>query len=797
MNAYSLFFLPFFSFVMKAQVQLSGKIVQPNQVAVALAEVQLTNKDSISTNSKLTNHQGLFVMAIEKGTYRLKVLQLGVIRYQKTIELNSDTNLGNITITEEKQLQEVVVTNQKKLIDRKIDKLVFNVENSISTKGGTAIDALKLTPKIKVQHNKIEMIGKSKMSVMIDDKFMQISGDDLIIFLNSISADNIKSIEVIATPPAKYDAEGNSGIVNIKLKKAKKDNWSSTIRNATTKASYWQQTNGINFMYQKNKWSLQTDLALGTGTHFYNNDINYRHPDNEYWQSENILAMNRKYISHNVSIDYKVNNRWNLSLQYNGTLTPQENNEQYNTDIFENISQKKSLFRYKTNGSTMEQNNTHSLNFKTICTLDTIGKKITFDIDYLSNFSDKKNPFSTTNTNYTANVVENFYNQNFGKQSITNFSSRIDFEMPYAWTTLNYGAKASFTTDKASTKADFYKAVASNLEPFLLQQNTFDYNENNQALYLSVQKTLGKKWELKAGLRLESTQTKGYSQELNQTNTNRYTKLFPTLYIAYKSNENNSLNIDYARRIGRPSYWELNPAKWYQNLNETVYGNPFLQPSFSNDINVSHAYKSLLNTSFWVSFGENSSGQITINEEPNIVKIEYLNYFNFTNIGISETVNFSFFKWWTNTTTTSFYLNTIKTFTPYLNPTYSGNQADVSTNNIFTLNKSKTLAAELNFLHHFRSSFGEITTLSYSSLDLGCKYATLKNKLNIGLVLNNILKSDIAEISSITQGINQSFRQYYDTRFVRLSLSYKFGGSTINLEKKESGNEEEKGRIVR
>ena len=199
-----------------SQIKISGQIKNEKNNPVEFIEIQLQNKDSIIFKSELTNAEGKFILETEKGEYSLIVRQLGVIYYKQNINANQDTNVGIINITEkEQQLQEVVITSKKKLIERKVDRLIFNVENSISASGGDAIDALKITPRVKVKNDNISMIGKNNMSVMVDDKLILLTGDELINFLKSIPSDNIKSIEVITTPPTKYDAEGNSGLMSI------------------------------------------------------------------------------------------------------------------------------------------------------------------------------------------------------------------------------------------------------------------------------------------------------------------------------------------------------------------------------------------------------------------------------------------------------------------------------------------------------------------------------------------------------------------------------------------------------
>jgi len=215
-----------------SQIKISGQIKNEKNNPVEFIEIQLQNKDSIIFKSELTNAEGKFILQTEKGEYSLLVRQLGVIYHNQKINVNQDTYIGIINITEkEQQLQEVVITSKKKLIERKVDRLIFNVENSISASGGDAIDALKVTPSIRVQNDNISMIGKSGMGIMVNDKIIQLSGDDLINYLKNLKSDEIKKIEVITNPPSKYDAQGNSGLVNIVLKSAKSNSLNGSFRN--------------------------------------------------------------------------------------------------------------------------------------------------------------------------------------------------------------------------------------------------------------------------------------------------------------------------------------------------------------------------------------------------------------------------------------------------------------------------------------------------------------------------------------------------------------------------------------
>lgn len=389
----------------------------------------ILNKDSIAIRSELTNVNGRFSLSAEKGECLLEVRQMGAILCKQKINANQDLDLGIIKVTEKEQkLIEVVVSSRKKLIERKVDRLVFNVENSVTATGGDAIDALKVTPGIKVQNDAIKMIGKSSMALMVDDRMIQLSGDDLINYLKTISSDNIKSIEVITAPPAKYSAEGNSGLINIKLKKAKKDSWSATTRANYNQATYASGTIGGNLSYQKNKLGLILDLSERNGESIYTNDVTYKYPT-ENWKNEVVNKTSRNVFSSLIGLTYDLTSKSKFGVQYLGSFNKSNVNEDNLSNIYNN--QTNSLDgNLNSRGFTDRNIDNHFLNLNLTTKLDTVGKKFTINADYFTYDSNKANTFQNENNNYIDLITERQYNENGNNQKISNFSTDIDFEMP-------------------------------------------------------------------------------------------------------------------------------------------------------------------------------------------------------------------------------------------------------------------------------------------------------------------------------------------------------------------------------
>ena len=766
-----------------SQIKISGQIKNEKNNPVEFIEIQLQNKDSIIFKSELTNAEGKFILETEKGEYSLLVRQLGGIYHKQKISVNQDTYIGIINITEKtQQLQEVVITSKKKLIDRKVDRLIFNVENSISASGGDAIDALKITPRVKVKNDNISMIGKNNMSVMVDDKLILLTGDELINFLKSIPSDNIKSIEVITTPPAKYDAEGNSGLINIKLKKSKLNQWNASLRSSYIQSTYPKGSFGGNFDYQKNKLSLYSNLNYVNGSNapVETNKIYY---PLGLWNEENKRRDFQNSVNSRIGADYKVSEKFSVGMQYLGSFSKPKIVENSLTTIYNQTNSQIDSY-INTLSENLGKNNNHSLNLNSTVVFDTIGRKMNINLDYFKFKNDDNRIFNTINL-LSAN--------NTSLQDIENYSAKVDFEHPLKWINLSYGGKLSFI--KTQNNVNYFDTTLGTPIFDPTQSNEFNYDENTQAIYLNGTKKLNEKWETQLGFRLENTQTEGVSKTLNQKNTNSYTKLFPTFYLTYTPNEKNSFSINYNKRINRPSYNRLNPFRWYSNPFSYTEGNPFLQPSFSNNLELNYTFNDNWSNSIYYSHTDNGFEQITIvDNTDNIQKTIAQNFFKTTIIGISESYTYNKLKWLSSTFSFDWNYSKSESLIPITNQNLNGSNAYFSISNDFNLNKNKTLLFNFSYWYNFKGTSDLDKNNAYSQLDASIKYFAFDKKLQISFNANDILSTNRPIYNSFTNNIQIDYKNYYDVRLFRLSLVYKFGNKNINVEKKEVGNQEEKER---
>jgi hypothetical protein len=769
---------------------LSGKVTDEENAPVDFAEVILSVKDSV-LKSELTGEDGSFTFSgLWQENYTLAIKQAGEILHTQDLLLTDNLDLGNIRIQKAKELQNVVVTGQKKLFERKVDRLVFNVENSIAATGGDALDALKVTPGVRVQDNQISLIGKSGISVMVDDRLVQLSGEDLANYLKSIPSDNIKSIEVITTPPAKYDAEGNSGIINIQLKKAKANSWSLDLTGSFTQFKFARFNEGANFKYNKDKLSLYVNAFHNDGAFLYRTEGQKIYYTDKFYNSFGKRKLNYgDNISTNAGLDYDLSKKISVGFQYIYNYSTIPSAESNDTKVYSSTDK---LIQTFANSEAIDNGN--SVNFHTTYKIDTLGRKIDVNVDYFDYNTKGNETFKTKEyDNFTDYIAGSYASANNGsKQGITNYSAKVDVEHPLKWLRLSYGGKLAFTKNNSFV---YYYDLTSGVPVFQTNKSDeFDYDESLQSLYISGNKKMGK-WETQLGFRMENTQIKGVSQTLSKTHKNDYLKIFPTFYIQYVPNDNNNFSFNYSKRISRPPFYSLNPFVRYTNPYSTSEGNPFLSPSYTHNLELSYTRKNNWNSSVYMSFSDDMRTQVSYISNDNInTAAKYENAYNQSIIGLSESYTFKKWKWWESSNRLSIQYNKITSLFPAYISDHDGFAKYFETSNNFILNKNRTLSLSLNYGIIFSGYVEYYKIKNLSNLGFGAKALLLKKQLSLSLYASDIFKTHKIKVVSYFSGIKTEFLNYEFRQSIRFSVRYSFGNNAIRTKNVKGGNEEEKGR---
>lgn len=777
--------------VMSAQeYNISGMVLGNEDKPLEFTSIILISSDLVFTVSGLTNEKGIFLLKVPKGKYNLISEEFGKEVLLKDIDISSDQNLGVLKIEEAIGLKEVVVTEKEKLIERKVDRLIFHVENSTIAQGGDVLDALNVTPGIIVQNGQISMIGRDNMGVMINGRMINLTGDDLINYLKNLRTETIKNIEVITNPPSKYDAQGNSGLINIITKTVKNDSLSGSVNSSLSQASESIGSGGINLNYQKNRLTITSGLNYSNGSYKPYQRYTLNYPE-YFWSEENFKRSHFNNLSGRATLQYRINDKLKIggeySLSNNLPLVKTENR----SSIYNNQNVLDSTI---VNLSRINMDRfTSAVNTYAIIDIDSLGRKINLDIDYLKFKSGTENAFKSESFFNTGEAKPDSYFSAFnqGDLDIDIITSRVDVEYPIQWMDLNFGTKLTFIDNNSDVS--FFDTSTGNSIYDPLKSNEFLYRENTQALYISGTKQLTKELTVKIGLRGENTQTEGNSTTLNQINNNNYFKLFPTFHLNYSIESYKSLSLSYNKRINRPSYSLLNPFRFYSTSFNYAEGNPFLQPYYTNNMELSYMYKSSY-TMLYASFIKNGFDQVVlVDPESYIQRVTPVNFYNQTSLGIYQGYGFRLKEVWDNRSNVSLFYKETKSNIPQVKNVEAWS-ASLNTTNVIDLDKEKKFRLELIYRYNFPSVMGSYEVSGYHQLDVGVKMSFLNKKMQLSVNGVDVFKGNKRTFSQTVNGIEQHNFDYSDVRRVRVSLSYTFG-KIFKSNKKIEANSEEKQRI--
>jgi len=786
-------FLLFVSICISQNFTIKGTIANENNEPLEFVEVYLQHP-SEEIQEVLSDNLGYFEFQInEAGNYILIISYLGETNLKKELSLSENLDLGTISIQSATNLDNILIKTQRKQMERKVDRLVFNVTNSIQSVGSDAFELLKITPRIKVQNDEISMIGKSKMLVMVNDKMVQLSGIDLVSFLRSLPSDDIESIEVITNPPSKYSAEGNSGILNIVTKKRKTNDWNVALRSSYRQAIRPSGTVGATLNYKKEKltFSINTNYNKAQKNPLDQNTMDF---EKLFWKETHQRKDFLNTFSSGLALDYEISDKITTGINY-----------KYNTDDFELRDKTTSLLinkntqasdsLIKTPSVQFDKKALNTFNYHLVYKIDSLKRKLTFDFDYF-NYDSKSNRTFNSNTFLATDLVNpiSFFAGNTqGSQKIENNSFNLDMEHPTNWANFNYGARISKITTQSGF--DYYHIIneEKTLDP--AQSNFFNYKENTQAIYFSIDKKWSDKWQTKIGLRYENTQTLGNSITLNEKQKRDYSKLFPTAYLTYEPNDDNSFSLSYSRRINRPNYYFLNPFRWVSSAYSYSEGNPYLQPAFTNNLEFEYVLKQNFITSIYYSHTDDDFEYLTIvNPETKVQRNIPQNFIINKTFGINQTVIIKPFKWVNiNLFGTVYYSSTDSKVPVTLQYLKAWNGA-FSIHADFTLNESKTLFFNTNFSYITPGVDNLDRNSEYNQLNLGFKGLFLDKKLVVSLYGNDVTSASRITYSGFSNGVETKFRNYYDSQFFTISVNYSFG-KAFDRQNRNVKNDEDLDRI--
>lgn len=754
------------------QITLTGAVRDTAKVFRVAAYLRLRNDSGGAIRTVLADSSGRFLFqGLTAGEYSIQCSYANVIGGRARLNLKKDTFIVVfVSGRDPTLLKAAVVTGSKPLIEREIDRIVFNVENSIAARGTDLLQALELTPLLTVSDHGISIIGKGGVSVMINGRLLPLRGNDLVNYLSSLRSDDVSRIEVITTPPARYEAQGNSGLVNIVLKKNPNIGWSGNVSSTYGQATYPGVTNSGSLNYRSAALSSSLKLRQFHRMQAISEEIDIL--DQDPILSSDSRNPTNYGVGANLSMEYKINKRSDIGFIYDAGKSINDIDETDRSSYLTgNITDSVLTTLTTRNNPTLTQ----MLNAYYDLKLDSTGKVMSWGFNYFYTTPNSTADFRTaSDESSVADTIKNTSNFAYNVWSL-----QTDLILPFRWAAVETGAK--FTNFNDRSQVGYYNFVEKAYTMDSSKSNSFRYDEKNIAGYLSAQKDLSGKWAAKAGLRYEYTLLVGYSPTTGARNPQQYGKLFPSAYLIYKPNSRNTFSLAYSERINRPGFHSLNPFRLYSNPYSYYTGNPFLQPSYNHNIELTYLNKGAWSLSLYGEKVINGYGAIV--ELDNTVKaVTSKNYLTTYSTGLEAMFSRRLSHWWETRDVMSFSYSASHSSLPQV-LAQNGYSLFYSTYNTFVLCDALSLFA--NFRHSLPSTQANMHAYATYDLSTGIKLAMVKNKVQITVSGNDLFRTSTTKDKIYFAGFSQYVSSYYDSRRVNLNVNYVFGNSGVKGNRKQ------------
>lgn len=791
--------------------KITGRVVswQNNkEQAVEYASVSaFKGKDSTKAISGgLTNAKGIFeIPDLSAGSYRIVIQSVGFQKWKsdKVKLQNSEENLGKIFLqTISKSLEEVTILEQKQEMTLSLEKRVFNVGANLTTVGGTALDVLQNVPSVIITPDgEIQMRGSGNLLILIDGRPSGITTSNRQSALEMLPADLIENVEIITNPSSKYQADGTAGIINIITKKNKNAGYNfRTNLNVGTREKY---NGNVSMNFRRGRWNVFGDYNLRDFKR-----LNYQ----RLFREQNSKSGNSEINQNSDEINQ--DNNQNIKLGFDFFITKRatissfilrrmakDNNEEnrYSTTSFpETLSESRLYVR---NGIKTGQDKGLDFFLGYKQTFDKTGQELTIDFtnifnegfdnnDYIQNYFYRD--FSTPSSYLQKRTEQSrATNQNFTRVLQT------DYIHPFtANTKIETGLRGSSREFDNDFSYSVFDKVSNVFKKDLRRSNRFVYRENVYAGYLNYGNKWNK-WSFLTGLRAEYTDLvidqKTAAIPINKT----YLNLFPSIFIGRQINNQQEVQLNYSRRINRPSYKALNPFVNTSDLLNLITGNPYLQPENVNSFELTHLYFKKdfsLNSSIFYRNIQNSVARVRqiIGGDTTLTTFQNLN--QNSSFGLELIASHRLAKWLRTNGNISVFQSDIQGQTQA--GEFNRSNVSVTARLNFQVKVNKNLA--IQFSNNYRSPLitpqGKVSTIFTS--DLGVKYDALKGKLSINLRINDLLNTQEQTIYTDGLGFNAINFKKNETRYAMLGIQFRFYkklNNSIEQRERKKVNEEQVG----
>lgn len=713
-------------------------------------------------------------------------------------KIRSKISLPPIILTQQAAtLKEVTVSVKKPLLEQKVDRLVINVANSITSAGNTALEVLERSPGVIVDHQNgaIAMNGKNGVVLMINGKISRAPVSAVMQMLESMPSGNIEKIELITTPPAYLDAEGNAGYINIVLKENNNEGTNGSFSATVGYGNGPVTQAAANINHRKGKINVYGDVSysrIRKPLPIYADNMVSNNGDIIKTSFSSDRTETRPNLNYRAGIDIELSKKTMLGVLFSGFDSKYSQDEHNLSTITKNDKLDTTIHHYNDeinhwSGLTGNVNLQHNFNAT---------DKLVFNVDYMYYHNNQPVNYHSVYYDGHNNYVYEEYFRSGKKTPISTWVFAVDYSKKLGrHISLDGGLKE--TISRFDNDISFERLVQDNWVKDESLSSTYTLKENYSAAYASLNITPTKRTEAKLGLRYEYTNSNLGTVEQKDIVDRHYGNFFPSVFITHKINDNNTIDFSYSRRITRPTFNDLAPFTYYANANTLVTGNPALQPAISNNYKAGYTFKSyLLSVSY--SREENSIAgfQPHSDSSTNKLILSAQNLNNVKTISVVLSVPFNITKWWVSQ------LN-ITGLWEQVNATYKGDPISVDQMN-YNINVSerftlpKDFAVEISGYYQSKYLGGIYTIHGRGSLDVGVKKKLPGKGGAFTLNGSNILNTSYmnALVNMPEQNLSTSVKIYFSQPTIKLTYTRNFGKEKLKAKRSYStGAEEEKERV--
>lgn len=775
--------LCFLSTLVFSQNQLSGKLTDLNNDPLAYANVILLNaQDSVSVvKGTVSEEDGSFLLKdIKDDNYVLKITYVGYEDLLKKIRVKGDTNLKTLKVAPSSgDLDEVTIQARKPRISREVDRIVFDVENSTLSSGNTW-DILKKSPGVIDNQGQL-MVRNAAVQVYLNDRKIYLSASELQTLLESYSAENIKSIEIITNPPARYDAEGGA-ILNITTSKSITPGYKGSVKGTYTQAIYSKYKIGTSHYFQGDKVNVFANYNFSPRKDYKNDDsyINFIRDGQLFsrWDTDFTRETTSQAHNANAIIDFELSEKSNLNFSVNANFSP---NREFDNDVtteMRNASGGLDSTLVTDSGVFTDQNNV-ALNLDYTTSFDN-GGDLSIKAHYTRFDQDREQMVFSQYFSPQGQRLDALEFDTDASQEIDIYTTQADYTTTIGESVFESGLKFSSIESESGIEYMNERRLESLYDDL---GDVFLYDENIYAAYLSVSHDWSK-WSGKLGLRGEYTDRTGESRSVETVNDREYFELFPTAYLQYRASDNHSFTLDYSRRIQRPRYESLNPFRYF--LNETNFnaGNPNLIASISNNFNLNYT----LNNAWFFDFYYKDLGEapetLVFQDNQNLtIRNVNQNLLDSKSYGIDIFHGTSITDFWYAQFFTSLFrmentLLALESNNAEVTIEAEGVQAYVY--NIFTLSQDGTFEGTLfaQYLSDYLS--GSYNLEPMTTVSIGLRKTLWDNRAELSLNVNDIFNSTNTRLTSEYLNQSNSFFSFSENRNVQIGFKYNFGNFRLS-----------------